>query len=74
MNFNREALTKLLALDDESLKKVLSEIALEAGVDPSSFSIRDTDISKLRSVLSIASNDDIAAFLSQFGKGGNSNG
>ena len=74
MNFNREALTKLLALDDESLKKVLSEIAREAGVDQSSFNIRDTDISKLRSVLSIASNDDIAAFLSQFGKGGNING
>lgn len=74
MNFNREALTKLLALDDESLKKVLSEIAREAGVDQSSFNIRDTDISKLRSVLSIASNDDIAAFLSQFGKGGNLNG
>ncbi len=74
MNFNREALTKLLALDDESLKKVLSEIAREAGVDQSSFNIRGTDISKLRSVLSIASNDDIAAFLSQFGKGGNLNG
>lgn len=70
MNFNREALTKLLALDDESLKKVLTEIAREAGVDPSSLNVSDTDISKLRSVLSIASNDDIAAFLSQFGKGG----
>lgn len=74
MNFNRDALTKLLALDDESLKKVLAEIANEAGVDPSSFNVSSADISKLRSVLSIASNDDIAAFIAQFGKGGKLNG
>jgi hypothetical protein len=74
MNFNRDALTKLLALDDESLKKVLAEIATEAGVDPSSFNVSSADISKLRSVLSIASNDDIAAFIAQFGKGGKLNG
>ena len=74
MNFNRDALTKLLALDDESLKKVLAEIANEAGVDPSSFNVSSADISKLRGVLSIASNDDIAAFIAQFGKGGKLNG
>ena len=74
MNFNRDALTKLLALDDESLKKVLAEIATEAGVDPSSFNVSSADISKLRGVLSIASNDDIAAFIAQFGKGGKLNG
>ena len=74
MNFNRDALTKLLALDDESLKKVLAEIAAEAGVDPSSFNVSSADISKLRSVLAIASNDDIAEFIAQFGKGGKLNG
>lgn len=74
MNFNRDALTKLLALDDENLKKVLIEIAREAGVDTSSFNVSNADISKLRGVLSIASNDDIAAFLSRFGKGGKLNG
>lgn len=74
MNFNRDALTKLLALDDESLKKVLAEIATEAGVDPRSFNVSSADISKLRGVLSIASNDDIAAFIAEFGKGGKLNG
>lgn len=67
MNFNRSSLQKLLALPDEELAKVIKEIAEEAGIDPSSFSVESTDIAKLRAMLSLASNEEIARLLQQFG-------
>ncbi len=72
MNFDRNSIKKLLALNDEELAAVISEIALEAGVDTSSFSVKKADLAKIRALLSMASDKEIADFLAQFG--GKSNG
>lgn len=73
MNFDRNSLTKLLALPDEEFKKVLFEIAREAGVDTSNFSVSDGDIARLKGILSLASDKEISQFLQNFG-GKNTNG
>lgn len=67
MNFDKKSLSKLLALNDEELALVIKEIAAEAGVDGKSFSVSKTDIAKIRTVLSLASDSDIAQLLNQFG-------
>ena len=69
MNFDRNSLTKLLALPDEQFKKVLFEIAHEAGIDTSSLSIADSDVAKLKGVLALASDSDIAELMRHFGGG-----
>lgn len=70
MNLDRNALTKLLALGDNELIAVIKEIATEAGVDSGTLSLTHSDITKLRTALSFASNDEISAFLNQFLNGG----
>ena len=67
MNFDRNSLTKLLTLPDDEFKKVLIEIARESGIDASKFSFSDKDIAKLKTVLSLASDSDIAEFMKKFG-------
>ena len=67
MNFDRNSLTKLLTLPDDEFKKVLIERARESGIDASKFSFSDKDIAKLKTVLSLASDSDIAEFMKKFG-------
>ncbi len=67
MNFNRSSLQKLLALPDAELAKVIAQIAEEAGVDKNNFSVSSADVAKIRTMLSLASNEDIAQLLKQFG-------
>lgn len=73
MNFDRNSLKKLLALNDDELAKVISEIALEAGVNPSSFSVKKADLAKVRTLLSMASDKEISDLLTQFGGKNNGN-
>ena len=67
MNFDKQSLKKLLALSDEELINVLRDIAKEAGVDEKNLSIGKSDVIKIRAFLSMASEDDIARLLTQFG-------
>ncbi len=67
MNFDKKSLSKLLTLNDEELEQVLRDIAKEAGVNAENFAISKSDILKLRTFLSMASDDEIARLLSQFG-------
>ena len=67
MNFDKKSLSKLLALNDDELIKVLKEIAAEAGVVSDNFKISKSDVMKIRVFLSMASDDDIAQLLSKFG-------
>lgn len=69
MNFDKKSLAKLLALSDDELALVIKEIAAEAGVDGKSFSVSKADVAKIRTVLSLASDSDIAQLLNQFGGG-----
>lgn len=67
MNFDKKSLSKLLALSDEELIKVLKEIAKETGVNTENLNISKNDIAKIRAFLSVASEDDIAKLLNRFG-------
>ena len=67
MNFDKKSLSKLLALSDEELIKVLKEIAKETGVNTENLNISKNDITKIRAFLSVASEDDIAKLLNRFG-------
>lgn len=66
MNFDRNSLTKLLALPDAELEAVINDIAKEAGVD-SKINIKKSDLNKLRALLSVASEEDIARLINHFG-------
>ena len=66
MNFDKSSLSQLLKLNDDEFRKVIKEIAHEAGVD-NQIEISAHDISKIRALLSIASEDDINRLIKQFG-------
>ena len=66
MNFDRNSLAKLLALPDAELEAVINDIAKEAGVD-SKINIKKSDLNKLRALLSVASEEDIARLIKHFG-------
>lgn len=67
MDFNKNSLSKLLSLSDEELIKVIKEIAAGSGVDTGSLSISKSDVSKIRTVLSLASDEEISQLVKQFG-------
>ena len=66
MTFDRNSLTKLLALPDAELEAVINDIAKEAGVE-SKINIKKSDLNKLRALLSVASEEDITRLIKHFG-------
>lgn len=73
MNFDKNALSQLINLDDEALAAVLSKIASEAGVGDRSPKISPADAARIRSLLASADESDISRFLDGFA-GGKRNG
>lgn len=71
MNFDKNTIAKLQKMTDEELTFVIREIASEAGIDSAALSIGKGDLAKIRTVLSLASEDDIARMLGQLGGGKN---
>ena len=69
MKLNKDAISKLLSLDDATLSGVIRSIAAEAGVDPAKISLGEKDIANIRAALSVATNDSIAQLYDQFIKG-----
>ena len=67
MNFDKKSLSKLLTLSDEEMTRVLKDIAKEAGIEPETLKIGKAEIVKLRTFLSMASDDEIARLIAQFG-------
>lgn len=71
MNFDKASLNKLLKLSDDELIAVVKDIAREAGVEDK-INVSHKDARKIRTLLTFASEDDIARLISSFG--GNKNG
>ena len=67
MNFDKKSLSKLLTFSDEEMIIVLKDIAKEAGIDPKTLKIGKSEIIKLRAFLSMASDEEIARLIAQFG-------
>ena len=69
MKLNKEAISRILSLDDASLAGVIRTIAADAGVDPSKISLSPADIANIRAALSVATNDDISKLYEQLTRG-----
>ncbi len=67
MNFDKKSLSNLLSLSDEELVAVLKKLAQESGVNADNLQIGKGDIIKIRTFLTMASDDDISRLLSRFG-------
>lgn len=59
MQIDRNALEKLLSLNDRQLKLVINKLAAESGIDLSGFNIDSRDIDSIRRGLSSATDSDI---------------
>ena len=60
MQIDREALEKLLTLNDRQLKMVIGKLAADSGIDPASLNIDPTSIESIRSALSSATDADLS--------------
>ena len=58
MQFDRDAVERLLAMNDTQLKFLIKKLATEAGLDLTSFNISSNDISSIRNALANASDED----------------
>ncbi len=73
MQLDRAALDKLLSMGDSQLKFIITKLAVDNGLDLSTFNITSTDIASIRSALQNATDADIALAaeqLSQHRRGG----
>ena len=68
MILDRNALNRLLSLNDGQFKAVLERLATESGLDLSALNISTGDIASVRSAVSGASDRDLEALAEQFSK------
>lgn len=74
MTFDKKSLDRLLSLDDEMLRSVLTRLLAEYGVDPSAVPLRNMDMGRLRDALRGATDEDIARFMQLMQASGKANG
>lgn len=67
MNFDKTKINSLLTLTDEELSVFLTDLARESGYADSAFTVSPADASKIRAILSVASNEEIERLIKQFG-------
>ena len=73
MQLDKKGLDRLLGLNDDQLRTVLGKLLVEYGVDVSRVPLAHMDMTALRSVLAMATDEDITRLLQSFGgttKGG----
>lgn len=59
MEIDRNALNKLLKLNDAQLKMVIRNLATNSGIDPKEFNINVSDVASIRNALNTVSDDDL---------------
>lgn len=68
MTLDRNAVDKLLALNDKQLALVIKKLTAQAGIDPSLIQITPGNIQALRTALSMATDEDLARAGEQLAK------
>ena len=68
MTLDRNAVEKLLALNDRQLALVIKKLMAEAGLDPASVQLKPTSIAALRAALSMATDEDLKHAREQLAK------
>lgn len=66
MEINRDAIDKLLTLNDRQLKSIIQNLARESGIDPAEFNIDTNSIVSIRQALSTASDEDLKKIADQY--------
>ena len=66
MQLDRNALDKLLKLNDKQLMSIIKGLAADSGIDPATLNINVNDISSLRSALSSATDEDLKKIAEQY--------
>mgnify|MGYP003557013867 CR=1 FL=1 len=68
MTLDRNAVDKLLALNDRQLALVIKKLTAEAGIDPALIQINPSNMQALRTALSMATDEDLARAGEQLSK------
>ncbi len=66
MQIDREAIDKLLTLNDRQLMHIIQRLANESGIDPSQFNIDPRSIASIRTALTSASDEDLRQIAAQY--------
>ena len=56
---------RILKLDDNQLRRLIAQLAANAGISPDSLSVSDADLASLRRTLTSASPEALARLISQ---------
>ncbi len=67
MQLDKKSIDRLLKLNDEQFRAVIGKLLTEYGVDTSRVPLATMDLSALRTVLQMASEEDISKLLQTFG-------
>lgn len=70
MQIDKKTLDRLLKLNDDQLRLLLSRLLAEYGVDQAVVPLAGMDVGKLREVLSSATDEDIGRFMQLLGAAG----
>ena len=66
MQIDRASLEKLLQLNDKRLQAIITQLAVQSGINPSDFNIDLADVQSIRKALSGASDDDLKRIVEQY--------
>ena len=66
MQFDKQALDRLLSMNDRQLSYMINKVAAENGIDLSSFNMDPKDIASVRHALSGATDADIRRVAEQY--------
>ena len=69
MQLDKKSLDRLLKLNDDQLRGVLGKLLSEYGVDVRRVPLQQMDMTALRAVLSVATDEDITRFMQMLGGG-----
>lgn len=68
MQLDRNAINRMLSLNDDQLKSIIRSLAESSGLDLSSFQIHPNDVESIRRALAGATDADIARAAEQLSK------
>ena len=66
MQIDRASLERLLSLNDRQLKMIITKLAQDSGIDPSSLNINPSDVQSIRRALSGITDEDINKIVAQY--------
>ncbi len=65
MQFDRKSLERMLALDDEELRRLIDRLARESGINPGVLKLGSTDLAALRAAIGSASDAELNRLTTQ---------